>query len=127
MRGDFGSASAFTGTVNGPYLAQVLTQRLGYPVTQNEPFAQVFPGGQIPMRAWGAAPTQMLQYIPKPNVGLDQFSTGAYSRTINDNKAAGRVDFNSTRYGTSSIYYFNDRYTLADDHGLSGRTHLCFG
>src|SRR6202045_781833 len=27
--GDFGSASAFTGTVNGPYLAPVLTQRLG--------------------------------------------------------------------------------------------------
>ena len=27
--GDFGSAAAFTGTVNGPYLAQILTQRLG--------------------------------------------------------------------------------------------------
>src|ERR1700723_4453274 len=37
--GDFGSASAFTGTVNGPYLAQILTQRLGYQVTQGEPFA----------------------------------------------------------------------------------------
>ena len=39
--GDFGSASAFTGTVNGPYLAQVLTQRLGYQVSQNEPFASI--------------------------------------------------------------------------------------
>jgi len=122
--GDFGSASAFTGTVNGPYLAQVLTQRLGYQVSQNEPFVQVFPNGQIPKRAWGAAPAKMLQYIPKPNVGLDQFSTGAYSRTINDNKAAGRVDFNSTCFGSSSIYYFNDRYTLDDPYpiGLGGAT-----
>jgi hypothetical protein len=32
--GDFGSASAFTGIVNGPYLAQTLTQRLGRAVTQ---------------------------------------------------------------------------------------------
>jgi hypothetical protein len=32
--GDFGSASAFTGTVNGPYLAQVLAQRLGKQVNQ---------------------------------------------------------------------------------------------
>jgi hypothetical protein len=122
--GDFGSASAFNGTVNGPYLAQVLTQRLGYQVTQNEPFAQVFPDGRIPTRAWGAAPARMLEYIPMPNVGVDQFSTGAYSRTINDSKAAGRVDFNSTRYNTSSIYYFNDRYTLDDPYpsGLGGAT-----
>ena len=122
--GNFGSASAFTGKVNGPYLAQVLTQRLGYQVTQNEPFSQVFPDGQIPTRAWGTAPTLLLQYIPMPNVGVDQFSTGAYSRTIDDNKTAGRVDFNSTRYGTSSIYYFNDRYSLDDPYpsGLGGAT-----
>ena len=122
--GNFGSASAFTGRVNGPYLAQVLTQRLGYQVTQNEPFSQVFPDGQIPTRAWGSAPALLLQYIPMPNVGVDQFSTGAYSRTIDDNKTAGRVDFNSTRYGTSSIYYFNDRYSLDDPYpsGLGGAT-----
>jgi Carboxypeptidase regulatory-like domain len=94
--GNFGSASAFTGTVNGPYLAQILTQRLGYSVTQGEPFAQVFPNGIVPQNAWGAAPTRTLQYIPMPNVGLNQFSTGAYKERINDNKAAGRVDF-STR------------------------------
>jgi hypothetical protein len=66
----------------------------------------------------------MLEYIPKPNVGLDQFSTGANSRTINDNKAASRLDFNSSRYGTSSIYYFNDCYRLDDPYpsGLGGAT-----
>jgi Carboxypeptidase regulatory-like domain len=122
--GDFGSASAFTGTVNGPYLAQILTQRLGYPVTQGEPFAQVFPNGVLPQNAWGTAPTRMRQYIPKPNVGLNQFSTGAYKERINDNKAAGRVDFNSSRFGTSSIYYFNDRYNLDNPYpsGLGGAT-----
>jgi hypothetical protein len=122
--GDFGSAAVFTGKVNGPYLAQVLSQRLGYQVTQGEPFAQVFPDGVIPMRAWEMAPQRMLQYIPLPNIGLDQFSSGAYSRRINDNKAAGRLDFNSTRFGTSSIYYFNDRYHLDDPYpsGLGGAT-----
>jgi hypothetical protein len=122
--GNFGSASAFTGTVNGPYLAQVLTQRLGYSVTQGEPFAQVFPNGIVPQNAWGAAPTRTLQYIPMPNVGLNQFSTGAYKERINDNKAAGRVDFNSSRFGSSSIYYFNDLYNLDNPYpsGLGGAT-----
>ncbi|NYF90731.1 carboxypeptidase regulatory-like domain-containing protein [Tunturiibacter empetritectus] len=122
--GDFGSASAFTGTVNGPYLAKILSQRLGQQVTQGESFAQVFPNGVIPRSAWGAAPTRLLQYIPEPNGGVNQFSTGAYKRRINDDKTAGRVDFNSSRFGTSSIYYFNDRYNLDDPYpsGLGGAT-----
>jgi hypothetical protein len=74
---------------------------------KGEPYAQVFPDGKIPQRAWGAAPQRMLQYIPQPNIGADTFSSGAYKRCINDNKLAGRVDFNSSSLGTSSIYYFN--------------------
>lgn len=122
--GNFGSASAFTGVVNGPYLAQILTQRLGYQVTEGEPFSQVFPNGIIPQRAWGVAPTRMLQYIPEPNVGPDTFSSGAYNSTINNNKAAGRIDFDSTRFGSSSIYYFADPYTLDNPYpsGLGGAT-----
>lgn len=122
--GDFGSASAFTGTVNGPYLAQVLSQRLGTSVTVGELFSQVFPNGIIPKSAWGAAPARMLQYIPLPNVSVNQFSTGQYKRVINDNKLGGRLDFDSTRFGTSSIYYFNDRYNLDDPYpsGLGGAT-----
>ena len=96
--GDFGP-TALTRKVNGPYLAQVLTQRLGYQVRQGEPFAQVFPNGIIPQQAWGTAASRMLQYIPEPNVGSDQFSTGQYKETIDDNKLCGRVDFNSDRYG----------------------------
>ena len=122
--GDFGSAAAFTGQVNGPYLAQVLSQRLGVPVTQGETFAQVFPNGIVPTSAWGAASKRLLQYIPLPNVGDHQFSTGQYKRRINDSKTAGRVDFNSNHFGISSIYYLNDRYQLDDPYpsALGGAT-----
>jgi len=122
--GNFDSGNAFTGTVNGPYLAQTLTQRLGYQVTQGEPFSQVFPNGLIPQRAWETASQRMLQYIPEPNIGLNTFSSGAYDNRINDNKTAGRVDFNSSRFGTSSIYYFNDLYNLDNPYpsGLGGAT-----
>lgn len=115
-QGDFGSASAFTGVVNGPYLAQTLSTRLGYQVTQGESFSQVFPDGIIPKRAWGPAPQKMLQYIPMPNIGVDKFSSGAYKRTINDNKYGARVDFNSPRFGTSSIYFFHNPYHLDDPY-----------
>ncbi|WP_263354615.1 TonB-dependent receptor [Acidicapsa acidisoli] len=116
--------SVFTGTVNGPYLAQVLSQRLGAPVSVGEKFSQVFPSGVIPHQAWATPAQHMLQYIPEPNISSDQFSTGAYNYTIYDNKASGRVDFNSGRYGNSSIYYFNDSYSLDNPYpsGLGGAT-----
>jgi hypothetical protein len=132
--GDFSdSASSLTGTVNGPYLAQALSARLGYVVNENEPFYTagcvntsqcVFPNALVPQSAWGTAPQRMLQYIPKPNYGAAGFSSGAEKRTIYDNKAAGRVDFNSSRFGSSSIYYFNDKYNLDDPYpsGLGGAT-----
>jgi hypothetical protein len=132
--GDFtDSADSLTGTVNGPYLAQTLSQRLGYQVRLNEPFYTngcttssecVFPNAIIPMSAWGSAPKRMLQYIPIGNIADGTFSSGAYKRRINDNKFGGRLDFNSNRFGTSSIYYFNDRYNLDDPYpsGLGGAT-----
>ena len=66
----------------------------------------------------------MLTYIPQPNVGPNQFSSGAYALTIDDSKGGARVDFNSTRFGTSSIYYFNEDYTLDNPYpsGLGGAT-----
>lgn len=131
-KGDFtDSAASLKGTVNGPYLAKTLSNRLGYAVTQNEPFYTqgcattsqcVFPNAIIPQRAWGTAPTRMLQYIPMPNLGSNQFSSGSEKNRIHDNKASGRVDFNSERFGTSSIYYFNDKYDLDNPYpaGLGG-------
>ena len=132
--GDFTYAAAsLSGTVNGPYLAQTLSQRLGYQVTQGERFYTagctqsgqcVFPNAIIPLNAWGNAPKRMLQYIPLGNIADGTFSTGAYKRRINDNKFGSRLDFNSARLGTSSIYYFNDRYNLDDPYpsSLGGST-----
>ncbi|WP_263366049.1 TonB-dependent receptor [Edaphobacter bradus] len=132
--GDFtNSAASLTGTVNGPYVAQTLSQRLGYQVNQGERFYTqgctqssqcVFPNATIPMNAWGNAPAHMLQYIPQGNIADGTFSSGAYKRRINDNKFGGRLDFNSNRFGTSSIYYFNDRYNLDDPYpsSLGGST-----
>src|SRR6202048_3252920 len=122
------SAASLTGTVNGPYLAQTLSQRLGYQVSQAERFYTpgctqssqcVFPNAIIPMSSWGNAPKHMLQYIPQGNIADGTFSSGAYKRRINDNKFGGRLDFNSNRFGTSSIYYFNDRYNLDDPYPSS--------
>ncbi len=42
--------SQLTGTVGGPYLANLLSQKLGYPVSANEPYSQVFPGGDHPAK-----------------------------------------------------------------------------
>src|SRR4029077_16733704 len=75
--------SALTGASDGPYWAQVLTQRLGYGVTNGEPYSFagctltsdcVFPGGVIPQRAFSKPAIGILPYIPvgniDPNSGL---------------------------------------------------------
>ena len=104
-------ASSLTGTVSGPYIASLLTTKLGYPVVANEPYSQVFPNAVIPMSAWSAPALALLKYIPTPNVGTNQFSTSASAETVRDDKASGRVDAN-TRWGQFSIYYFFDDYKL---------------
>jgi hypothetical protein len=54
-------ADSLTGQVSGPYFANLLTQKLGYGVSANEPYytpgcvrnAQcVFPNAVVPLRAW---------------------------------------------------------------------------
>jgi hypothetical protein len=64
--------STLTGSVSGPYLASLLTSKLGYPVASGEAYAKVFPHGNIPQIAWSAPGKNLLQYIPSPNVGLSQ-------------------------------------------------------
>ena len=53
--------------VQGAYWAQVLSQRLGYPVQNEEPYNSVFPNGVIPKSAWSAPSIGILPYIPAPN------------------------------------------------------------
>ena len=132
--GDFSDlAGSLTGILNGTYLAQTLSQRLGHPVTTGEPFytpgcsasAQcVFPNAVIPPSAFAVPATRMLQYIPTPNLGTDQFSSGAEKRRLNDDKGSARLDANTPKYGNVSLYYFADRYHLDDPYpsGFGGAT-----
>ncbi|WP_254061630.1 carboxypeptidase regulatory-like domain-containing protein [Granulicella sp. L60] len=125
-------------TVSGPYLAtQVLAPSLGYAVTAGEPYyfvkgqhvagdpdpthmytnncassaECVFPNLIIPQSAWSSPAKNLLQYIPSPNTGANQFSTSAFSQTVRDDKGSFRIDANS-RFGQLSAYYFVDDYSL---------------
>jgi hypothetical protein len=113
-------AGSLTGTVSGPYSAGLLTQKLGYKVTEGEPYYMpgcttsascVLPNAVIPMSAWSAPAINLLKYIPAPNMGSDLFGTSAYPETVRDDKGSGRIDAN-TRFGQINGYYFLDHYRL---------------
>jgi hypothetical protein len=114
------AANSLTGAVNGQSWANLLSDKLGYTVSPGEPYysascvttAQcVFPGAQIPQRAWSSPAKALLPYIPAPNHGANVFSASAYNETLRDDKGAIRID-GATRWGTLAGYYF------ADDYGL---------
>jgi hypothetical protein len=114
-------ASALTGEVGGPYLANLLSQKLGYAVSSGEryytpgctsPAQCVFPNAVIPQRAWSEPSKHLLPYIPSPNVGDGSFATGAFGKILHDNKGSGRVDSNSERWGQLTAYYYLDNYNL---------------
>lgn len=122
-----------TGKVDGGYLAQTLSDRLGYSVSDGEPFyvkgcvatAQcVFPNAAIPRRAWSAPSLQLLPYIPVPSAGANQFSSGAGKLRLNDDKGSGRIDVNTEKRGNVSLYYDLDRYDLNNPlpSGFGGAT-----
>lgn len=119
--GDFSDeAGALTGTVGGASFANQLSQTLGYPVSAGEPYYTagctsssqcVLPDAVIPQRAWSTPASRLLQYIPVPNSGPDQFSTSAYNQILHDDKLGQRIDA-TTHWGTLSGYYFFDNYTV---------------
>ncbi len=106
-----GTFDDLTGSVSGPYLASLLSQKLGHTVTSGERYTDVFPGGVIPQSAWSAPGKNLLQYIPAPNVSANQYSSSAFSQTVRDDKGSVRADGN-TRIGQISTYYFVDDYSL---------------
>ena len=106
-----GVEQELSGTVNGAYWAQQLSSRLGTTVTVGEPYAQVFPNGQIPPSAWSAPARALLGYIPLPNQGADSFATSGYAQTTRDDKGALRLDLH-TRPGALALYGFLDDYAL---------------
>ncbi|MCU1320568.1 MAG: Oar protein [Acidobacteriaceae bacterium] len=104
-------ANELSGNVSGPYLASLLSAKLGKQVSSGDAYADVFPDGVIPQSVWSVPAKNLLQYIPVPNVGSSQFSTSAYSQTVRDDKGSARIDANS-RLGQLSLYYFLDDYKL---------------
>jgi hypothetical protein len=106
-----GNFDDLTGSVSGPYLASLLTQKLGYTVTSGEAYSSVFAGGMIPQNAWSAPGKNLLQYIPSPNVSASQYSSSAFAQTVRDDKSSARIDGNN-RLGQISAYYFIDDYNL---------------
>ncbi len=123
--------SALTGSVDGAYWAQVLSQRLGYPVTQGEPYSFptcnsntqcVFPVdattglANIPQAAWSAPSVNILPYIPAATLPGDSgnYSNNSGRNSVVDNKFGERVDFNNQKTGNWSWYYHLDN-TLVDN------------
>ncbi len=121
------AASALTGSVSGPYLAQLLTQRLGYAVTSGESYYTlhctqstqcVLPNATIPQSAWAQPAQPLLSYIPTPNAGANSFATSADNQTLDDDKGALRLDA-VTRWGRMTAYYFLDNYTLDNPYPVA--------
>jgi hypothetical protein len=130
--GSDGTCATSTNCVTGPYWAQVLSRRLSYTVSQNEPYSFVgctstnpvtgcvFPNGVIPQAAWSTPATKILSYIPAPTLpgDVNNYSNNSQKTTINDAKIGERVDFNNQTTGDWSWYYHWDNSTV--DSALPG-------
>jgi len=123
-------ASSLTGAVSTTYLANVLTNELGYTVSRNEPYynpgcastgvnACVFPGAVIPKSAWSAPAAFLMPYFPSPNIGTSQFDSASLNQAVRDDKGGVRVDAN-TRWGNLSGYYFAQFYGASSVNGSVG-------
>src|SRR5216683_1810196 len=140
--------SLLTGAIDGAYWAQVLSQRLGYTVTQGEAYsfpatkdaqgnvispacnstAQcVFPVdpltglANIPQSAWSGPSKAILPYIPAPTLpgSSNNYSNNSGKNVTNDDKIGERVDFNNQKTGNWSWYYHFDRSNVQSALDLS--------
>jgi len=128
--------SDLNGDVSGPYWAQVLTKRLGYAVSANEPYSTptctstavcVFPGGVIPTSAISPISANLLKnYIPVPNAGTNTFNPPSVVNSLTDNKAGQRVDYIGKRTGNWYGYYHFDDSTSTNP-GIYGPAFGNFG
>jgi hypothetical protein len=121
--------SSLTGTVTGQCWANLLSQKLGYPVSPGEHYYTagcsnggstpcVFPGGVIPQNAWSVPAINLLKYIPSPNTSNGTFATSNSDEALRDDKGAYRLDYNS-HWGALSAYYFLDDYTLNNPYPVA--------
>ena len=137
--GNFSAAAAtLNGSVGGPYFANLLTQKLGYGVSANEPYYApnctsnlqcVFPNAIIPQRVWSAPAQHLLQYIPLPNDGPSTFTTGGEGEILRDDKGSLRVDADAGKWGLITAYDFFDDYRLNNPYptGQGGASVPGFG
>lgn len=121
------SGNQLTGLVSGPNFANILTDKIGYPVVAGEPYYRpgcvtsatcVFPNALVPRFAWSAPARRMLQYIPAPNTPQGTFATSSYNQTVRDDKAGARIDGN-TGWGLMSAYYFIDDFYLVNPYPVA--------
>ena len=100
--------------MSGSHLADLLSEKLLYPVQANEPYYTpgctspsqcVFPNASIPPSAWSEPSTKLLKYIPAPNLGNNSFTSASEGKILRDDKASFSVDGNSQRSGLISGYY----------------------
>lgn len=108
-------------TVKGAYWAQLLSQRLGYPVQNGELYSFpgcttsascVFPNGVIPQTAFSKPAINLLPYIPLPNQPNNNFADSSQKNTVQDDKMGQRVDFVNEKTGNWSFYYHYDDSTV---------------
>ena len=119
-----------SGSVGGPYLAGLLSQKLNRTVTQGEayyvpgctasssPGTCVFPDAVIPQSTWSTPAQRLLQYIPAPNTADGTFATSSYNQLLTDDKGSLRIDAD-TRLGLLSGYYFLDNYSLDNPYPVA--------
>jgi len=126
----------YTGpTVRGNYLANILSQRLNYTVTANEPYffsgcttaTCVFPGAIIPKAAWDPAATKLLAlpgFFPLPTITTatgSGFFVGSGSLadnvTTDTYQGSGRIDYDNKKLGRISFYYANSHLVSLNPYG----------
>ncbi|MGA8272022.1 MAG: carboxypeptidase regulatory-like domain-containing protein [Candidatus Sulfotelmatobacter sp.] len=142
-------AGTLTNPVTGTAWAAILSQELGYPVQNGEPYYSpgctsndentgcVFPNAVIPTSAISPVAQATLQYIPVPNANLPSganYEASSYNQHLRDDKFGLRLDTN-THFGTLFGYYFFDQFNLTTpyaqgitfpgfDSGVQGRAEM---
>ena len=120
-------AGALTNTVNGTAWASTLASKLGYAVSDGEPYYTagctsptqcVFPNARIPTSALSPVAVNTMRYIPTANgmaTSGPTYSTSSFNSTLRDDKGSARVDL-TTRFGSLFGYYFLDKYTTVNPY-----------
>jgi hypothetical protein len=119
-----------TSGVQGAFWAQTLSTRLGYPVSNGEPYyvqgctssAQcVFANAVIPPSAFAAPAVGILPYIPMPNIdpAAGLFADASQRNRVRDDKIGERIDFNNQKTGNWSFYYHYDDSTVLNSLNAS--------